>query len=66
LEAINFALSFGVFALLFAAIFKVLPDATIAWSSRNVEPSESCWNAISCARLEARRSLGASPAWACG
>lgn len=32
LEAINFALSFGVIALLFAAIFKVLPDATIAWS----------------------------------
>jgi membrane protein len=31
LEAINFAVSFGVIALLFAAIFKVLPDATIAW-----------------------------------
>jgi membrane protein len=31
LEAINFAVSFGVIALLFAGIFKVLPDATIAW-----------------------------------
>lgn len=32
LEAINFAVSFGVVALLFAAIFKVLPDATISWA----------------------------------
>jgi membrane protein len=32
LEAINFAVSFGVIALLFAAIFKVLPDARIAWA----------------------------------
>jgi membrane protein len=32
LEAINFAVSFGVIALLFAAIFKVLPDASIAWA----------------------------------
>jgi membrane protein len=31
LEVINFAISFGVITLLFAAIFKVLPDATIAW-----------------------------------
>lgn len=31
LQAINLALSFGVIALLFAAIFKVLPDARIAW-----------------------------------
>ena len=31
LEAFNFAVSFGVITLLFAAIFKVLPDATIAW-----------------------------------
>jgi len=31
LEAINFAVSFGVIALLFAAIFKVVPDATIGW-----------------------------------
>jgi membrane protein len=31
LEAINFALSFGTIALLFAAMFKVLPDARIAW-----------------------------------
>lgn len=31
LQAINFAISFGVITLLFAAIFKVLPDATIAW-----------------------------------
>jgi len=32
LEAINFAVSFGVIALLFAAIFKVLPDASIGWA----------------------------------
>jgi membrane protein len=31
LHAINFAVSFGVITLLFAAMFKVLPDATIAW-----------------------------------
>jgi membrane protein len=31
LQAINFVVSFGVIALLFAAIFKVLPDATIGW-----------------------------------
>jgi membrane protein len=31
LQAINFVISFGVVALLFAAIFKILPDATIAW-----------------------------------
>lgn len=31
LQGINFVLSFGVIALLFAAIFKVLPDARIAW-----------------------------------
>lgn len=31
LQGINFAVSFGVTALLFAAIFKVLPDARIAW-----------------------------------
>jgi membrane protein len=31
LEAVNFAISLGVITLLFAAIFKVLPDATIAW-----------------------------------
>jgi membrane protein len=32
LEAINFAGSLAVIALLFAAIFKVMPDARIAWS----------------------------------
>ena len=32
LEGINFAVSFGVIALLFAAIFKVLPDARISWA----------------------------------
>ena len=31
LHAINFAISFGVITLLFAAIFKVLPDAEMAW-----------------------------------
>ena len=31
LQAINFALSFGVITLLFASMYKVLPDATIAW-----------------------------------
>lgn len=31
-QALNFALSFAVIALLFAAIYKVLPDVTIAWS----------------------------------
>ena len=31
LQIINFAVSFGVITLLFAAMFKVLPDATIAW-----------------------------------
>jgi membrane protein len=31
LHAINFAFSFAVITLLFAAIFKILPDATIAW-----------------------------------
>jgi membrane protein len=32
LEALNFAVSFGVITLLFAAIYKVLPDADIRWS----------------------------------
>jgi membrane protein len=36
LEAINFAGSLAVITLLFAAIFKVLPDATIAWSDVRV------------------------------
>lgn len=31
LEALNFLFSFGVTALLFAAMFKVLPDVRIAW-----------------------------------
>ncbi len=31
LHAINFIVSFGVIAVLFAAMFKVLPDATVAW-----------------------------------
>jgi membrane protein len=31
LQAINFVLSLGVITVLFAAMFKVLPDATIAW-----------------------------------
>jgi membrane protein len=31
LHGINLAISFGVITLLFAAIFKILPDATIAW-----------------------------------
>jgi membrane protein len=31
LEAINFGFSFGAIALLFAAMFKVLPDARITW-----------------------------------
>jgi membrane protein len=31
LHVVNFAVSFGVITLLFAAMFKVLPDATIAW-----------------------------------
>ncbi len=31
LEAVNSAISFAVITLLFAAIFKILPDATIAW-----------------------------------
>ena len=31
-RALNFVISFGVITLLFAAIFKVLPDAKIAWS----------------------------------
>jgi membrane protein len=30
-QAVNFALSFLVVTLLFAAIYKVLPDATVAW-----------------------------------
>ena len=30
--ALNFALSFGVITLLFAGMFKVLPDARIAWN----------------------------------
>ena len=36
LEGINFAGSLAVIALLFAAIFKVLPDAKIAWSDVRV------------------------------
>jgi membrane protein len=36
LEAINFAGSLAVIALLFAAIFKVMPDARIAWSDVRV------------------------------
>ena len=31
LQILNFVVSFGVITLLFAAMFKVLPDATIAW-----------------------------------
>ena len=31
LQAIDFVLSFGIVTLLFAAMFKVLPDAEIAW-----------------------------------
>jgi membrane protein len=31
LQALNLALSFAVITALFAAIFKVLPDATVAW-----------------------------------
>jgi membrane protein len=31
LQAVNVAISFGVITLLFAAIYKILPDATIAW-----------------------------------
>jgi membrane protein len=31
LQVLNFAISFGVIALLFATMFKVLPDAVIAW-----------------------------------
>ncbi len=31
LHAINFVISFAVITLLFAAIFKILPDATIGW-----------------------------------
>jgi membrane protein len=30
-QALNFALSFGVITLLFAMIYKILPDAEIAW-----------------------------------
>jgi membrane protein len=30
-QLLNFALSFGIITLLFAAIYKVLPDAQIAW-----------------------------------
>ena len=36
LEAINFAGSLAVIALLFAAIFKIMPDARIAWSDVRV------------------------------
>ena len=36
LEALNFAGSLAVIALLFGAIFKVLPDAKIAWSDVRV------------------------------
>ena len=31
LQTFNFVISFGIIALLFAAMFKVLPDARIAW-----------------------------------
>jgi membrane protein len=31
LQVINFAISFGVIALLFAAMFRVLPDAKVRW-----------------------------------
>lgn len=31
LQAFQFAVSFGIISLLFAAIFKVLPDAVVAW-----------------------------------
>jgi membrane protein len=31
LQVVNFVVSFGVITLLFAAMFKVLPDATMAW-----------------------------------
>jgi membrane protein len=30
-QAVNFAISFGVVTLLFAAIFKILPDVRLAW-----------------------------------
>ena len=33
LQAVNLAISFGVIVLLFAALFKVMPDAQIAWRS---------------------------------
>jgi membrane protein len=33
LQAVNLMVSFGVIVLLFAALFKVLPDARIAWRS---------------------------------
>ena len=43
LQGINFAVSFGVTALLFAAIFKVLPDARIAWRTcGSAPPSPPC------------------------
>jgi membrane protein len=32
MQVVNFLISFGVFALLFALIFKVVPDVKIAWS----------------------------------
>jgi membrane protein len=31
LEVLNLVISFGVFVVLFAALFKVMPDAKIAW-----------------------------------
>jgi membrane protein len=31
IEGINFAVSFGVITLLFAAIYKIVPDARMAW-----------------------------------
>jgi membrane protein len=33
LEVLNFVVSFGVITLLFAALFKVMPDAKISWRS---------------------------------
>lgn len=33
LQAVNLLISFGVIALLFAALFKVMPDAQVAWRS---------------------------------
>ena len=33
LQVVNLAISFGVIVLLFAALFKVMPDAQIAWRS---------------------------------